>query len=50
MEIWLAPVTGTRVLVPIRAQGPTPIGQAILEASEFVSTPIQAGANGMKTQ
>jgi len=50
MEVWLAPVAGTRVLVPIRAQGPTPIGQAVLEATEFVSTPIQAGANGMKTQ
>ena len=50
MEVWLAPVAGTRVLVPIRAQGPTPIGQAVLDASEFVATPIQAGANGMKTQ
>ena len=50
MEVWLAPVAGTRVLVPIRAQGPTPIGQAVLDATEFVSTPIQAGANGMKTQ
>ena len=52
MEVWLAPITGTRVLVPYRAQGPTPIGQAILEASEFVSIPIQAGAsaNGSKTQ
>ena len=52
MEVWLAPITGTRVLVPYRAQGPTPIGQAILEASEFVSTPMQAGAsaNGSKTQ
>ena len=26
MEIWLAPIAGTRVLVPFRAQGPTPIG------------------------
>jgi Protein of unknown function (DUF3108) len=52
MEVWLAPIAGTRVLVPYRAQGPTPIGQAILQASEFVSTPIQAGAsaNGSKTQ
>ena len=52
MEVWLAPIAGTRVLVPYRAQGPTPIGQAILEASEFVSVPIQAGASatGSKTQ
>ena len=37
MEVWLAPIAGTRVLVPFRAQGPTPIGQAMLEAYEFVS-------------
>jgi hypothetical protein len=52
MEVWLAPIAGTRVLVPYRAQAPTPIGQAVLEASEFVSIPIQAGApvTGSKTQ
>jgi len=52
MEGWLAPITGTRVLVPYRAQGPTPIGQAVLEASEFVSAPAPAKAsvNGSKTQ
>ena len=50
MEVWLAPIAGTRVLVPYRAQGPTPIGQAVLEASEFVSVPISAGpaANGFE--
>ena len=52
MEVWLAPIAGTRVLVPYRAQGPTPIGQAVLEASEFVSVsvPAAASANGSKTQ
>jgi hypothetical protein len=52
MEVWLAPIAGTRVLVPYRAQGPTPIGQAILEAFEFVSVPIatRASSNGSKTQ
>jgi hypothetical protein len=52
MEVWLAPIAGTRVLVPYRAQGPTPIGQALLEASEFVSIPVpaRASANGSKTQ
>lgn len=38
MEVWLAPIAGTRVLVPFRAQGPTPVGLAVLEADEFVST------------
>ncbi|HET9717067.1 MAG TPA: DUF3108 domain-containing protein [Pseudolabrys sp.] len=52
MEVWLAPVAGTRVLVPFRAQGPTPLGQAVLEASEFVTVPVasRASANGAKTQ
>jgi len=52
MEVWLAPVAGTRVLVPFRAQGPTPVGQAVLEASEFtsVSVPNRASVNGTKTQ
>jgi hypothetical protein len=52
MEIWLAPIAGTRVLVPYRAQSPTPIGQAVLEASEFISVPLpaRAQASGAKTQ
>jgi hypothetical protein len=52
MEVWLAPIAGTRVLIPYRAQGPTPIGQAVLEASEFIAvpTPSRASANGTKTQ
>ncbi len=52
IEIWLAPIAGTRVLVPFRVQGPTPIGNAVLEASEFVSLaiPTRASANGPKTQ
>jgi hypothetical protein len=52
MEIWLAPITGTRVLVPFRAQGPTPIGRAVLEATQFVSvaTPNRASATGSKSR
>ena len=52
IEVWLAPIAGTRVLVPFRAQGPTPIGRIVLEANQFVSAPIttRASANGVKTQ
>ena len=52
LEVWLAPIAGTRVLVPFRVQGPTPIGQAVLVATQFVSvaTPAKAVANGAKTQ
>src|SRR6185437_3553400 len=37
MEIWLAPIAGTRVLVPFRVEVPTPIGKAVLTATQFVS-------------
>jgi len=52
IEIWLAPIAGTRVLVPFRAQGPSPVGHVRLEATEFVSvaSPARASANGTKTQ
>jgi len=52
MEIWLAPIAGTRVLVPFRAEGPTPIGKAVLEAEQFVSvaTPSRAAVDGAKSQ
>lgn len=52
IEVWLAPIAGTRVLVPYRAQTPTPVGQAVLEASEFIMVPLpaRASANGVKTQ
>jgi hypothetical protein len=52
MEVWLAPIAGTRVLVPFRAQGPTPIGRMVMEATQFVSVPVptHASANGTKTQ
>jgi hypothetical protein len=50
MEVWLAPIAGTRVLVPYRAQGPTPIGEAVMVATQFISVaaPAQAAANGKK--
>jgi hypothetical protein len=50
MEIWLAPIAGTRMLVPFRAQGPTPIGDAVLEATQFVAAagPTRAAADDPK--
>lgn len=44
MEAWLVPVAGTRVLVPYRVTIPTPLGQAMLEATEFVTTATPARA------
>jgi hypothetical protein len=42
MEMWLAPIAGTRVLVPYRATVPTPIGVGVLQATQFVSTALPA--------
>ena len=44
MEIWLAPVAGTRVLVPFRFSVPTPFGLGALQATYFVTSaqPTQA--------
>ena len=52
IEVWLAPIAGTRVLVPFRAQGPTPVGHVVMEADQFVTAaaPARATANGAKTQ
>ena len=48
IEAWFAPIAGTRVLVPFRMLVPTPLGTAILEATQFVtSAPARAAA---KTQ
>jgi hypothetical protein len=38
-EMWLAPMAGTRLMVPFRASITTPLGQGILEAHQFVSVP-----------
>jgi hypothetical protein len=50
MEIWLAPIPGTRIVVPYRISLQTPLGQGVLEATQFVaaanphSTPTTAAA------
>ena len=38
MEVWLAPIAGTRVLVPYKMSIPTPLGTGVLEAVQFVTT------------
>ncbi len=50
-EVWLAPISGTRVLVPYRFSLPTPVGTGVLQATQFVSVakPPRAAAN-TKTQ
>jgi hypothetical protein len=40
MELWLAPIAGTRVVVPYRLTIPTPLGIGKLEATQFITTAI----------
>ena len=42
IEIWLAPIDGSRLLVPYRVSMPTPMGLGILQANKFVSLPAQS--------
>jgi hypothetical protein len=46
-EVWLAPISGTRVLVPFRFSLPTPLGPGVVQATQFitVATPPRAAAN-----
>lgn len=44
MEVWLAPIAGTRVLAPIKLSIPTPLGTGELEATQFVSVPTPSKA------
>jgi hypothetical protein len=37
MEMWLAPVAGTRIVVPYRISLQTPLGQGVLEATQFIT-------------
>jgi len=39
MEMWLAPIAGTRVLVPFRFSVPTLFGLGVLQATYFVAQP-----------
>jgi Protein of unknown function (DUF3108) len=39
IEIAFAPVAGTRILVPFWLKIPTPLGPAMLEATQFITTP-----------
>ena len=43
-EVWMAPISGTRVLVPFRFSMPTPLGRGVLQATRFVSAAQPAHA------
>jgi uncharacterized protein DUF3108 len=37
MEMWLAPIPGTRIVVPYRISLQTPLGLGVLEATQFIA-------------
>jgi len=49
MELWLAPIAGTRVMVPFRVSVPTPIGLGVMQATQFLSV-AQPGNATAKAQ
>jgi len=49
MEVWLAPVAATRVLVPFRVSIPTPIGLGVMQATQFVSVAQPRSAASSRT-
>ncbi len=53
MEVWFAPILGTRVLMPFKLVIPTPIGTGVMQATRFTnSMPTQTAnpAAAMRTQ
>jgi hypothetical protein len=52
IEVWLVPIAATRVVVPFRLVIPTPLGQGVLQATQFVtaSQKSRATAASPKTQ
>jgi membrane protein DedA with SNARE-associated domain len=40
MDIWFAPIAGTRFLAPFRISLPTVIGMAVLQADQFLTYPV----------
>jgi len=50
MEVWLAPIAGTRVVVPFRFSTPTPLGLGVLEATQFISLAQPPRAASAKVQ
>jgi Protein of unknown function (DUF3108) len=51
MEVWFAPILGTRVLIPFKVTIPTPLGIGMLQATRFTnSLPAANPATAVRTQ
>lgn len=50
MEIWLAPIAGTRLMAPFRMSVPTPLGLGVLQATRFVLAPQAEPSSAMNAR
>jgi hypothetical protein len=50
MEMWLAPIAGTRLMAPLRISVPTPLGLGVLQATRFVVTPQAEPSRAMNAR
>jgi hypothetical protein len=49
MEVWFAPILGTRVLMPYKVTIPTPLGTGVLQATRFTNS-ISSNPAAVRTQ
>jgi hypothetical protein len=42
IELWVAPIAGTRILAPFRVVVPTPLGTGVMQATQFIISPQSA--------
>ena len=49
MEVWFAPILGTRVLMPYKVTIPTPVGTGVLQATRFTNS-ISPNPAAVRTQ
>ena len=50
MEVWFAPILGTRVLMPYKVVIPTPIGTGVMQATRFTNSLPSQPAAAVRTQ
>ena len=50
MEMWLAPIVGTRLMAPFRISVPTPLGLGVLQATRFVLAPQAEPSSAMNAR
>ena len=48
IEVWLVPIAGTRVMVPFRLSIPTPLGEGVMQATQFLT--VQPPPRAARTQ